>query len=257
MTSLTFKVSDRSRSFLRSLDDLDRDKVFKALDKFFDQQGSLVAGFITTNFLSGQLLGRRTGALARSVIGRSVRLNGVPGLRVGVFRGPALAYARIHAEGGTIKPRKAKALAVPVKGGPALTAAGVERYGGPRNFPGGLKFIPFRGSGIAVGALYRPKDLERIRGARGAGRDSGGKFTSAHSASSLRNVKAAYLLLRRVFVKKKDWLNRGFRDYLPTLGFRLEQFLRDLIESKATGKSVNRESLGPARDPKTGRFVKR
>lgn len=52
----------------------------------------------------------------------------------------------------TIKPKKAKALSIPI--GQALTKAGVPRYNSPRDVTG-LKFIPSKKCGTSVGVLAR------------------------------------------------------------------------------------------------------
>lgn len=52
----------------------------------------------------------------------------------------------------TIKPKKAKALSIPI--GQALTKAGVPRYNSPRDVTG-LKFIPSKKRGTSVGVLAR------------------------------------------------------------------------------------------------------
>ena len=55
-------------------------------------------------------------------------------------------------EESTIKPKKAKALSIPI--GQALTKAGVPRYNSPRDVTG-LKFIPSKKGGTSVGVLAR------------------------------------------------------------------------------------------------------
>ena len=45
-------------------------------------------------------------------------------------------YARIQEEGGTIRAKNAKFLAIPLDPGPAVTGAGVSRYSSPRQVPG-------------------------------------------------------------------------------------------------------------------------
>ena len=72
-----------------------------------------------------------------------------------------LAYARVQELGGTIRPRNGRFLAIPWRGGPALTAGGVGRYASPRDVPG-LHFVPTRGG--AGGLLI--KDQGKGRGAR-------------------------------------------------------------------------------------------
>lgn len=50
-------------------------------------------------------------------------------------------YAGIHETGGTIRPKNGRFLAWPVKGGPAMTAGGRNRFAGPRQYPGKLFFF--------------------------------------------------------------------------------------------------------------------
>jgi len=92
------------------------------------------AGAVVKHSLSGGVLRRRTGALARSIAGRTEGSGlDIVGL-VGVSKGPAARYAAMLEGGGTIR-MKSKRLAVPV--GEALTPTGRPRYpGGPRTVPG-------------------------------------------------------------------------------------------------------------------------
>ena len=83
--------------------------------------------------------GRLRGSIAGTVeAGEGGNLSIV--LRAGTPDGGAVPYARIHEEGGTIRPKSGRFLKIPV--GPALTGAGVAR-GGRQS---GLHFIP-RGTG--------------------------------------------------------------------------------------------------------------
>ena len=199
-------------------------KVYAALDRFFDQTALWLAGQITKTSLSGQKLKRRTGQLAASVTGRSIREKGVPGFKVGVFRGPALRYAGVMEYGTrgfnprspypTIKPKRAKALAMPV--GDAVTPAGVHKYLGPRQYAkqkAELTFVPFdRGSG-AIGGLYT--DDELIKG-----------------GTNFSNAKAAYLLLAKTDIKPRWYLRQGVRSRLPAIVKRLSKYLRDILSGK-------------------------
>lgn len=77
-------------------------------------------------------LARRTGFLAQSqkvvVVGSDMQsLNGVYSIGGGLVK-----YARIHEEGGIIRPTRAKFLAIPLQA--AKTAAGVGRAVSPRDF---------------------------------------------------------------------------------------------------------------------------
>lgn len=192
--------------------------LYKAIVKFFNRQGQRLAGQISKDFLSGQRLSRRTGTLARSIEARGTLIGGVPGIKVGVFRGPALAYAGIHERGGTIEPVNAKALAIPQKP-VALTSAGVERFGGPRGYPGELKFIPFRSSGVAVGGLYVAESLK------------------GDARFNLRQGMLAYLLVRKVRIEGKHYLRDGLRRYLPVLGKELGKFLGDVVLNRETSRT--------------------
>lgn len=197
-------------------------RVYKALDRFFDQIALWVAGQITKTKLSGDPVHRRTGNLARSVTGRAVREKGMIGFRVGIFRGPALRYAGVIEYGTrgynsrspypTIKPKKAKALAMPVND--ALTPAGVARYLSPRDYArakGELTFIPFqRGSG-AIGALYTEKEL--IAGEK-----------------DFSNAKAAYILLKKADIKPRWYLRDGLMQSLPGVVTRLRKYFNGLLD---------------------------
>lgn len=197
-----------------------RSALLEQLSAFFDREAPRVAGRIVRDMLSGQRLARRTGNLARSVEGRSDSHRGLPGMRIGIFRGPALPYAAIQEFGGTIRPRRARALAVPARGGPALTPAGVDRFGGPRGYPGELKFIPFRRSGVAVGMLA---DAEQIRQARRRSR----------GAPSLADIDAVYLLLRKVQLRGKHYLRDGVQNQLPAIIAELGRHLRGYLGGRA------------------------
>lgn len=213
MTDFSISIGKDGTRLLKRLQNLSTaGRMRDLLTKFFDRQGSLVSGRIVKNYLSGQRLGRRTGTLARSIQGRGVVERGLPGLRVGIFKGPALSYARILEQGGVIRPRNAKALAFAPKGSKALTPAGVDRYGGPRQFPGKLRFIPFRKSGISqgkiIGGLYDQKDLRNNRG------------------EGLQNVKAIYLLAKEIKIEPRNFLSDGLRESIPQIGKNLAAFLK-------------------------------
>jgi hypothetical protein len=165
---------------------------------------------------------RRSGTLARSVEGIAQMRDGIPSLRVGVFRGPALRYAGIQRFGtkgknpaspyDTIRPRNARFLAVPMK--PVLQFNGVEKYpGGPRSYPKKLVFIPFRSGGKVAGALYDAQELLEAR------RRAGGEV-------SLRDVQALYLLMRSVDLRPWFYLEIGLRKWMPELVRAVATLLR-------------------------------
>jgi len=205
--------------------------LYKQLERFFDKESSKVAGAIVAGFLSGG--DRRSGNLARAVVGRGVRdETGLPSMRIGVFKGPAQDYAGVQEHGTkgkepdspipTIKPRKAKALAFPVPKGGAVTRAGVARFDGPRDFPKPLRFVPFTSSGIAIGGLYDKASLEREQ--------KRARRQDRHV--SLRNVKLVYLLLTQVDLHGKHYLRDGLEAALPGTVLRLSLFLKDLLSRK-------------------------
>lgn len=210
------------------------DRLARMFDRFFDAESAKAAGHVTGTMLSSQRLRRRTGALARSIVGAAVRVRGVPGMKVGVFRGPgksslgssgkrreSLPYAAVQefgtvGKGGrypTIVPRRAKALAVPT--GPALTPAGVPRYTGPREYPRELVFIPFRGPNAIGGLFEKPRGRRRRR--------------------DVRSMRLAYFLLRRTDIAPTHFLRDGFRAYLPTVTKNLGAFLREQLTGKPKG----------------------
>ena len=202
------------------LEHLGKERLYGEIDRFFDRQSSIVARKVTVSAFRG-LLKTRTGNLSRSILGRGERLAGVPALRIGIFRGPALRYAGVQEFGtkgknpdspyDTIKPKKAKALAIPE--GKALTPAGVPRFESPRGYPGQLRFIPFR-RGIAVGALYDEKDVARAE---------------KKGVLNLDDIKKVYLLLRRVDIAPKHYLLDGLKREAGQLAIDLGLFLKNLL----------------------------
>ena len=177
------------------------------IQRFFDREASIIAGQVSRSIGQRDDLKRRTGNLARAIVGFASLIDGRPGFEVGVVRGPALDYAAVQ-ELGTkgknpaspipdIVPRRAKALAIPV--GPALTPAGVERYDGPRNYPEPLSFRPSRKANV-VGVLVTEGD------------------------------EVAYVLVRSVAIAPKHYLEEGVEGALPGLVVKLEGFLVQLAE---------------------------
>lgn len=226
---VNIRLNRRSVRFIRTLSKNDKTKVYKRLEQVFNRQALLVAGHISKTMLSGQRLNRRTGTLARSMTGRGVRYRGIPGMRVGIFRGPAVHYAAIQEYGGVIR-AKNKALAIPSEGGPALTPAGVERYQGPRNFPRPLKFIPSKKPNV-VGILADTRAGAQNRDA--SGRFSGGRRTNLARGGQRRDARGrfsgghsivpVYILMRKVEIKGKHFLRDGMREKLSDVGEAIQQ----------------------------------
>lgn len=108
--------------------------------------------------LSGDVLNPRSGNLRRSIVHRAVRLG--PGRVEGAIRAGGGArdvrYARIHEEGGTIRPKKAGGfLAIPTARVP-----GGQTKQWPRAFPF-LRFQPIRGG--SMGLLVKDVGGRRAR----------------------------------------------------------------------------------------------
>ena len=109
-------------------------KLPQALEGLMRREMQLADRELVLN-LTGRVLNRRTGSLARSVR-HEVRRTGdrVTGT-VGILQpGPAQRYAGIHITGGVIRPRTARMLAIPLPA--AQTAAGVSRFSSPRQVEG-------------------------------------------------------------------------------------------------------------------------
>lgn len=216
---LTIQETKRTRRYIENaLGVLGKRKFYRTTLPFFKRQALLGASHIVKNFLSGQRLKRRSGQLARSTEGRVQRFGGLPAIRIGVFRGPALAYARVQeygtvGKGGTlptITPKRAKALAIPV--GPALTPTGQSRFRGPTHTPVDLKFVPFRSSGVAVGGLFEEQSLEE--------------------AITLKDARMWYLLVSEVDIPPSRAFRDGMRSYAPILARELGVFLRDVLRAE-------------------------
>lgn len=120
----------------RMLDDLDPTKQDGAIHKGILKASATVLNTLVVN-VSGQILHRRTGNLARSMGMRVERdtegtWEGVIGSGASL-RTARMSYANIHETGGIIRPINAKYLAIPV--GEARTPAGVARFK-PRDIEG-------------------------------------------------------------------------------------------------------------------------
>ena len=221
-------LTPRSARLLERMEDsLDGKSALDGLRAVLDRQGRLAAGYIVKNKLSGQALRRRTGGLARSIEGRVINdAQGVPAVRVGVFRGPALSYAGVLEHGTRdrnpaspypiIRPVRARALAMPV--GDSLTPAGVPRIPGPRDYPKrygrDLVFVPFR-RGIAIGGLYDERELDAA------------EARSDQGAVSLRGLSPRYVLLKQLSITPRHYLRDGLIEYLPRIGDAIGEFLEE------------------------------
>jgi len=118
--------------------------------------------------LTGRLLNVRSGRLRSSIAHRIEEADGEITAKIGTN----VKYARIHEYGGTIRPKRAKHLTIPL--GPALTPSGVARYtarelisnpgigGFTRTFFRGRAIFGVRGAGRPV-AVFALVDMVRIR----------------------------------------------------------------------------------------------
>ena len=211
-TELTINLNEVRIQIDRMMKRISVEAVRAAVGIAFQRGATKVGGFIAKNFLSGQVLRRRTGNLARSVEGVYEVSDGLPRLRVGVFKSPARNYARIQEFGGIIKPVKAKSLAVPVGAG-AITPAGVPKYASPREYPGELQYIPINRGNVAA-ILVDPQEKSKAEG---------------------ESMKATYLLLRRVRVKARPFLRPGVMAFLPELTAEVSRAVRKAINTDVSG----------------------
>ena len=235
MTDLSIALDPASRSYLRRVARSSQSGVFRqrVLD-LFDRQATVVAGRISRQFLSGQLLRRRTGSLARSVVGRGELVGGAPGFRVGVLTGPSLRYAPAQEYGTrglepdspipTIRPTGGrKALAIPE--GKALTPAGVTRAeyaSGPRPLGDKLAFIPvFRGR--LVGLLVTRSSLQRAQQLAARQQGPGVRV-------DLGQLDVVFRLVRSVDLRGKHYLRRGVTEALPGLARQVGELALATLE---------------------------
>ena len=127
-------------------------------------------GEFVDSHLHGSPVRRITGQLERSF--QPVWSTSRASFKAGVAFAPTMTdasgtfanYANILEAGGTISPKGGKLLAWPVSGGPAVTAAGIPRYAGPRAYPGKLFF--HQG---ASGKMYLAEAIPGTKKAAGPG----------------------------------------------------------------------------------------
>lgn len=200
---------------------MQQESLRKEFGRVFGLLGNQVARGIILDLRQSKRVRRRTGALSNSVRSEAFRTEaGFPAIRVGSIRGPA--YARIQEEGGEITPKKAKALTIPLA--PVLTAAGVARRSA-RDY--NLKFVPFRKSGVAIGALYPPEELRKAQL----------KARASKQPVSLRDAKAYFLLVRKVKLPARRWLSGSFDDQLPEMVSGLAKFAAEILTARFQGRT--------------------
>ena len=133
----------------RKLDPANIGRLFEALKAELHAWAIEDEGAFRAKRLNGRPgLHRWTGGLARSFV--PIWEAATNATRAGFMFLPKIttpagvvdSYAGIHETGGIIRPKNGKLLAWPVKGGPAMTAGGRNRFGdSPRNYPGKLFFF--------------------------------------------------------------------------------------------------------------------
>lgn len=269
-SAISIDLTPESKSLInRLLARIGKEKLYEAITGFFGQQSLIAAGLISR--LVAQTL-RQRGNLARSIIGRGERIDQVPAVRVGVFEGPSLQYAGVQEYGTkgknpespypTIKPKRAKALAVPIDS--SLTASGVPKFDSVRDDKRDLKYIPInrypvvgklvvdttqRARKRAREAFKRAREKAKAASAIAEGDNSkdaratrrAAKVAAANALRSVQRVKEAigqskieeardaYLLLRKADIEPRHYLRDGFLQYLPKLAANLAIFLSKLI----------------------------
>ena len=129
---IDFKVFIKNPEKITKMIGVDAGKAIRQGMTFAMRRSTIrLADYIAEHKLSGQKLRVRTGNLRRSLQEKRARKVQERGNEIIGIVGTNLKYAAIHEYGGTIRPKRAKWLAIPLKG--ALTARGVAR-GGPRDF---------------------------------------------------------------------------------------------------------------------------
>lgn len=233
MADLAFQITEESLGILRhfAATAFNPDVFTRLVRASFEQSGAIIAGEISKRMRAGGTLRRRTGTLARSVAGGSVVDGQQIGLRVGILKGPALAYAGPQEFGTkgkapdspypTIRPVRKKFLTIPTDAGGALTPAGVSRYVTARDFPRALTLV--RGaSGIVNGrrisatfGLYQKSDVEDARSfAKSAvhglrDKASAQKAYSRAFRSAIAAKTPVYLLAKSVDLRPRRYLRDG------------------------------------------------
>jgi hypothetical protein len=159
----------------------------------------VVAGYISADYLSGQALHRRTGALSKAVDGwLAAPLDGV----IGVVENSGVDKYKwiLGDEQMTITPKRASALTIPI--GEALTGAGVPRYESVRDAASQLGTTIFRPKGTNVLGYKKGKK---------------GKF------------RPLFALVKSVFVQGSGALLDGTMDHLDDISGEIEKRIEEKI----------------------------
>lgn len=194
---VTMEISDAGRQTLRDLTD-SGEQADEIIAAGLERAGALLADGIAEGLILGRygLTMRHPGqgGLAGGVQhwwvdrGRMMLAVGVPSNH------PAAPYAAIHEHGGTIRPRNARALAVPL-------SAEARQYSSPRDMAD-LQYIPRRG---------RPPLLARV----------------LHKRGQEAGLEVHWVLLRSVTLPARRWLSRGVEDNLAEAAAGFEDVLAE------------------------------
>jgi len=152
---MVFEISVASQRTIDKLSSMGT-AVVRAISEGLETGVKLAASNVVRNYLSGQALKARTGALRRAVDGwLASEHDGV----VGVRENSAVSkYAWLLTdEERTIVPKRSKFLAIPI--GENLTGAGVPKFSSPRQVPDG--FFINTGSKLLFG--YRKGKTSRAK----------------------------------------------------------------------------------------------
>ena len=231
-----------------------KQELYAFLARVFDRQALVIAGLISKEYLSGQRLKRRTGNLARDVTGKGGFINGIPAIRVGVFKGPSRKYYGVQELGTkgknaespfpTIRPKKPGGyLAIPVAGGGALTPAGVSRFVSARDFPGKLVFLggarKVKSGGKSFWAsavLVKKSNYDQAKKSDRFTKKRDGRFRDTRSGQFTNSAVSAlipvYALLRKVDLKPNYYLRDGVRQALPKVSETLLTELTAYLSGK-------------------------
>lgn len=180
-----------------------------------------LVGAVQKNIGSGGLIGRRTGDLARAMM---ATVEAFPAGAVGeVFPDPAkVAYGSIQEDGGTIVPKNAQMLAIPLAA--MLTGNGVARGSAlqvaqsPGAFGFSSTFIP-KGHHVIFGV---PEGAPR--GGRGAGAQS------LIGLSHLGTVVPLFALVRSVTLPGLHYMATTFTQETSWIAARLEELTGDVVQ---------------------------
>ena len=163
--------------------------------------------------LSGPLLKKRTGSLARAVFYRVEQDPGEARVRIGVDKTKA-PYARIQNDGGTIVPRQASRLAIPV--GQALTGNGVARMSA-RDFMNNPQALGFDHA-------FVNKSRTAILGVR-----AGGKVAQ---------IEAVFILKTSVRLTGVHYLERSLEQERSAIANELGVAVRDTFLQASAGPAI-------------------